>query len=74
MAQVAIGWVSSLTQKPGMPQIIPLFGAITVGRVKENTTHVLLDLKDLALLDEILARVPVQGHRLLDMLQQFADN
>ncbi len=74
MAQVAIGWVSTLSQRPGMPTIIPLPGATTVERVKENSELVLLDASEMNLIDEILARMPVKGHRWPVFLQPFSDN
>jgi len=73
MAQVAIGWVSALSQRPGMPRIIPLPGATTVERVEENSKLVSLDAEDMAIIDEVLAKMPVQGHRWPTMLQPFAD-
>lgn len=74
MAQVAIGWALALSQKPGMPQVIPLPGAVTVERAKENSKVVLLDSQDMAHIDEILAKLPVKGHRVPTMLQPFSDN
>lgn len=46
-----------------MPRIIPLPGATTVERVKENSKVILLDSQEMQDLDQILARMPVQGHR-----------
>ncbi len=74
MAQVAIGWVSTLSQRPGMPRIIPLPGATTVERVKENSELILLDADEMNLIDEILARIPIKGHRWPSVLQPFGDN
>ncbi|KAL3422239.1 pyridoxal reductase [Phlyctema vagabunda] len=73
MAQVAIGWVNALNQRPGMPRIIPLPGASTVARAEENLTQIVLDAREMAAVDEIMARIPVQGHRWPAFLQQFAD-
>ncbi|TAQ89701.1 hypothetical protein B7494_g1994 [Chlorociboria aeruginascens] len=73
MAQIAIGWVSTLSQNPGMPRIIPLPGATTVERVQENSKHILLDTQEMTAIDEILAKMPVQGHRWPDWLEKFAD-
>lgn len=63
-----------LNKKPGMPRIIPLPGASTVARVMENSKEVFLNVDEMALIDEGLARLPVQGQRYPDMLEQFADN
>ncbi|RDW71666.1 putative aldo-keto reductase-2 [Coleophoma crateriformis] len=73
MAQIAIAWVKSLNSKPGMPRIIPLPGTTSVARVEENTKEVLLDAEEVAQIDEILARFPVQGHRWPAFLQPFED-
>jgi pyridoxine 4-dehydrogenase len=73
MAQVAIGWVRTLNQRSGMPRIIPLPGAISMERVEENLKDVLLDIQDMAAIDEIFAKMPIQGHRWPVFLQAFAD-
>jgi len=72
-AQVAIGWVSSLSQLPGMPQIIPLAGATTVARVEENSKQVLLNSEEMKAIDRILANFPIQGHRWPEILRPFGD-
>jgi pyridoxine 4-dehydrogenase len=56
-----------------MPRVIPLPGATSVSRVEENVKGVALDDQEVALIDEIIAKMPVQGHRWAPMLQQFAD-
>lgn len=43
-SQLAINWVVALNNRPGMPLIIPIPGASSVARVKENAT--LIDLTD----------------------------
>jgi len=65
--------VLALNKKPGMPKIVPLPGAISVARVEENMKLIELDTQDVALIDDIIAKMPVQGHRWPAMLQQFAD-
>lgn len=74
MAQIAIGWVASLSQRPGMPRTVPLPGATTVERVKENSERILLSDDELAAIDNILKKMPVQGNRWPVFLQQFADS
>jgi pyridoxine 4-dehydrogenase len=39
-AQLALNWILSITKKPGMPKIIPITGATTEERVKENAVEV----------------------------------
>jgi pyridoxine 4-dehydrogenase len=56
-----------------MPQIIPLPGASTVERVEENSKEVVLNDDEMAAIDDILTRMPVQGHRWPPMLQAFED-
>jgi pyridoxine 4-dehydrogenase len=56
-----------------MPRIIPLPGATTVERVEENSTEILLDIQEMAAIDELLAKMPVQGHRYPSWLEQFSD-
>lgn len=65
--------MSSLSQLPGMPQIIPLFGATTVERVQENSKLVLLDAHEMNAIQQIQEKIPVQGHRWPAVLQQFED-
>jgi pyridoxine 4-dehydrogenase len=56
-----------------MPRIIPLPGATTVERAEENSKEILLDTQEMAVIDEVLAKMPVQGHRWPSWLEQFAD-
>ncbi|KAL2133805.1 hypothetical protein VTI74DRAFT_1662 [Chaetomium olivicolor] len=72
-AQVAIGWVVALGRRPGMPKIIPIPGASTPERVRENAVEVELTDEDMAELDRILrefapagTRYPEHGMQALD--------
>ena len=56
-----------------MPHIIALPGAITVERVKENLKEISLTVEELAQIDGILAKFPVQGGRWPAFLEQFTD-
>jgi pyridoxine 4-dehydrogenase len=60
--KLALGWLVSLSKREGMPEIIPIPGATTVERVKENGVVVELseEMKDI---DEILASFEVAGDR-----------
>lgn len=61
--QFAIGWVRSLSKRPGMPTIIPIPGATTADRVAENSKQVDLTDEELSLVDEILEKMDVKGTR-----------
>ena len=56
-----------------MPQFIPLPGASSVGRAEENSKLIMLNDQEMQVIDEILAKIPVQGHRWPAMLQPFED-
>ncbi|KAF2264572.1 Aldo/keto reductase [Lojkania enalia] len=62
-AQVALGWILAHDRKPGMPQIIPIPGAITSARIEENMKPVTLTEEDMTALDGILKRFVPVGER-----------
>ena len=62
-AQLALGWVVALSKQPGMPTIIPIPGATTADRVKENATLVELSAEEMEEIDEILLRAEIVGDR-----------
>ena len=62
-AQLALGWVVALSNQPGMPTIIPIPGATTADRVKENARVVELSAEEMKEIDEILARAEIVGDR-----------
>ena len=62
-AQLALGWVVALSDQPGMPTIIPIPGASTADRVKENTRVVELSAEEMKEIDEILCRAEIVGDR-----------
>jgi len=62
-AQLALNWILSITKKPGMSEIIPIPGATTEERVKENTVEVQLTEEELDKIDEILATCEIKGDR-----------
>lgn len=62
-AQLAIAWVKSLSKKPGMPLMIPIPGATTEARVRENAVDVELNADDLTAIDGVLAKFTVVGAR-----------
>ncbi|KAJ5946552.1 hypothetical protein N7454_003391 [Penicillium verhagenii] len=63
-AQVALGWIRSLSDKPGMPTIIPIPGGTTVDKVTQNLVGVkLFSDEELAEVDAILKENTVAGTR-----------
>ena len=51
--QIGLAWVKAQSGKPGMPRIIPIPGASTAERVKENMKQI----------DELLKSIPISGER-----------
>ena len=72
--QVAIGWVSQLSERYGVP-IIPIPGATTVERVRENAgaKDVRLTEDELREIDEILEKFETKGDRYPAHTQKYND-
>ncbi|KAG6362048.1 hypothetical protein INS49_010277 [Diaporthe citri] len=64
--QFALGWVRTLSKRPGMPTIIPIPGATTVERVNENSKLVDLTDEEMNVIDGILEKMEVKGDRYPD--------
>ncbi len=62
-AQLALAWVRSLSNRKGMPKVIPIPGATTADRVEENAVEVELTGEDTREIDTILASCRVVGDR-----------
>jgi pyridoxine 4-dehydrogenase len=62
-SQLAIGWIKALERRPGMPTIIPIPGATTAERVRENAHFVELNDDEMAEIDATLAKFEVKGGR-----------
>ncbi|KAJ5091880.1 hypothetical protein NUU61_006750 [Penicillium alfredii] len=63
-AQIALGWILSLSNRPGMPTIMPIPGGTTKDKVIQNTQGVpLLSDSELAEVDAILKENTVAGTR-----------
>lgn len=62
-AQLALSWLKIQSKKPAVPLIIPISGARSAERVKENTTTVDLSDEDLKAIQTILDSFPPQGDR-----------
>ncbi|KAK4506939.1 hypothetical protein PRZ48_000672 [Zasmidium cellare] len=61
--QVALAWVRAQSRKPGMPTIIPIPGASSPERVKENLVEIDLSENDLKEIDSLLASAEIAGGR-----------
>ncbi|KAH3918554.1 hypothetical protein HBI56_135050 [Parastagonospora nodorum] len=68
-AQIAIGWVLYQSGKPGMPTIIPIPGATTSERVKENSKPAKLSEADFRVLQELVDKFPPTGGRYPAMME-----
>lgn len=62
-AQVAINWVLALSRRPGMPRIVPIPGASSVERIRENSVEVALTEEDMLELAKIMKEFPPVGDR-----------
>ncbi|CAI7675832.1 hypothetical protein N7533_010904 [Penicillium manginii] len=63
-SQIALGWIRSLSDKPGMPTIIPIPGGTTTDKVVQNMVGVkLLSDEELAEIEAILKEHTVAGPR-----------
>ena len=62
-AQLALAWVRSLSNKKAMPKIVPIPGATTAVRVKENAVEIELTGGEMKEIDTILASYKVIGDR-----------
>jgi pyridoxine 4-dehydrogenase len=61
--QIGVAWVKAQSERDGNPVIIPIPGATTVDRVKENLVDVDLSENDLKEIDGILETAEVHGER-----------
>ncbi len=62
-AQVAINWLLALSRRPGMPTIIPIPGASTIERIRENAVEIELTEEDMAEIEKIMKEFPPVGER-----------
>jgi pyridoxine 4-dehydrogenase len=62
-AQVALGWVRGLSGKYGRPVIVPIPGATTEERVRENMKDVVLGEEDMKEIEQIMKSKVVVGGR-----------
>ncbi|KAI1148862.1 NADP-dependent oxidoreductase domain-containing protein [Nemania diffusa] len=73
-AQFSINWLVALSHRPGMPKIIPIPGAASLERVKENIYEVKLTDEDMDEVDTFLGEFNVSGERLPEMAVQWLDS
>lgn len=72
-AQVAIAWVRGMSRRNGLGVIIPIPGATTVERVKENSTDVTLTEEEMADIDAMLKKIEVKGNRYPEGIHSLSD-
>lgn len=72
-AQLALAWVKQLNGKEGMPVVIPIPGATTESRIKENMQEVSLNEEDLKEIDQILGKAVVLGDRYPPAIQAWSE-
>ena len=61
--QVGLSWVKAQSGRAGMPTVIPIPGATTEERIRENMVDVDLSEGDLREIDELLKSVTIVGDR-----------
>ena len=61
--QIGLAWVRAQSNKSGMPTFIPIPGATTAERIKENMVEVELNDEDLKEIDRIQSSIRVVGGR-----------
>ena len=62
-AQLALGWVRTLSKREGMPTIIPIPGTTGIERVKENAVEVELSEEEMREIQGVLESNGVLGDR-----------
>jgi pyridoxine 4-dehydrogenase len=62
-AQLAISWVRNLSGKPGIPDVIPIPGAVSAARIEENGKEFSFTAEEEKEIDEILKSITVVGAR-----------
>lgn len=62
-AQIGLAWVRAQSGRNGLPRFVPIPGATTAERVRENMVEVDLSENDLKEIDSVLASRKVVGER-----------
>ncbi|KAI0450705.1 NADP-dependent oxidoreductase domain-containing protein [Xylaria acuta] len=73
-AQFSINWLVALSKRPGMPKIIPIPGAASLERIKENIHEVELTDKDMDEVDAFLKQFDVFGDRFNEIHAKWLDS
>ncbi|KAI0970395.1 NADP-dependent oxidoreductase domain-containing protein [Xylaria arbuscula] len=73
-AQFSINWLVALSCRPGMPKIIPIPGAASLDRIKENIHEVKLTDEDLEEVDAFLKQFNVTGERYPERFASMLDS
>jgi pyridoxine 4-dehydrogenase len=64
--QVGLAWVRAQSRRNGLPTIVPIPGATTSARIKENMVEIDLSENDLKEIESLLASVTIVGGRYAD--------
>ncbi|KAK3953097.1 NADP-dependent oxidoreductase domain-containing protein [Pseudoneurospora amorphoporcata] len=73
-AQLAVNWVVALSKQPEMPTIIPIPGASSPERVRENAVEIELTEEDMADIEKILEEFAPVGDRYHKHGMELLDN
>ncbi|KAI0199113.1 NADP-dependent oxidoreductase domain-containing protein [Astrocystis sublimbata] len=73
-AQFSINWLVALSKRPGMPKIIPIPGAASPERIKENIFKVELTDADMDEVDKFLKEFNPVGDRFNEQFAQMLDS
>ncbi|KAI1264155.1 NADP-dependent oxidoreductase domain-containing protein [Xylariaceae sp. FL1019] len=72
-AQLSINWLAELSDRPSMPKILPIPGAASLARIKENIHEVKLSSADMTEIDRFLKQFTVQGERVPEFMRTWLD-
>jgi len=72
-AQLALSWIKSHNGKPGMPHILPIPGARSEARIRENCETIELSADELREIKSILDSFPVAGARYPERTSKLAE-
>ncbi|KAI0419736.1 NADP-dependent oxidoreductase domain-containing protein [Xylaria grammica] len=73
-AQFSINWLLALSKRPGMPKIIPIPGAASLERIRENLHQLELTDEDMDDVDAFLKEFSVSGARFYEEQTQWLDS
>ena len=68
--QLALSWLKAHTRRPGMPVIVPIAGARSEERVRQNAVDVEITDDDFRAIDKILKSFPVEGYRTMPSMAE----